>query len=149
MQLSFGGAARHVVIRPLGHRGRTTMPCRAQVCFVVKWQVYALQVSIRRLQYLFVTTQIASTLLPRLRCGPRISYRPPALRMRVLYNSANATLHRLIVVAMFFSNQILVVVLYILPLSGGLSGLCLLLGVRWVRTLRFVQFMYAASNNMS
>jgi hypothetical protein len=95
------------VIRPLGHRGRTTMPCSGQGHFILQFQRFALYVFECRKTDTLLHNFALTTLL-------RI--------MHFIYDTANATLPRLVDVAMSFSNQVLVVVLHILPFFGGLLG---------------------------
>ena len=94
---SFGGAARHVVIRLLGHRGRTTMPRSAQVylfCNLKSLRCISLD-GVRLIFYCRKSNR-------QFCCGSCILYWPPALHMQFLYDTVNATLPRLVEVAMFF-----------------------------------------------
>ena len=83
------------------------MPCSGQGHFILQFQRFALYVFECRKTDTLLHNFALTTLL-------RI--------MHFIYDTANATLPRLVDVAMSFSNQVLVVVLHILPFFGELLG---------------------------
>ena len=99
LHFSFGGAARHVLIRPLGHRGRTTMLCSAEVYFVL---------NLKALRFFCLNAvrfvRCLRNSLRQLCCGSCILYWPPALHMHFRYGTVNSTLPWLVDVVMFFSR---------------------------------------------